>query len=82
MADKVMDAVEKLFQFGTNHSRDQAIAGKDLAPVLSAVADALIDLDNRVKATQAGTARSSAETARVKAALSTKASKPPYIPKR
>jgi hypothetical protein len=60
MAGKVMEAVEKLFQFGTNHQRDQSVAGKDLAPVLSAVADALLDLDNRLKA-------AGVETARIKA---------------
>jgi hypothetical protein len=45
MGPKVRDAVNKLFQFGSSTQPDAPVSRKDLAPVLSAVADALMELE-------------------------------------
>jgi hypothetical protein len=53
MAREVLDAVEKLLQFTTNRQGDTPVTGKDLAPILTAVATALNDLDTRLRASSA-----------------------------
>jgi hypothetical protein len=49
MARAILDAVEKLLQFGNHTDPEKPISRADLAPVFSAVASALDDLDRRVK---------------------------------
>ena len=49
MADKISHAVEKLLQFGSHTRPENPVSRKDLAPVFSAVANALADIEKRLK---------------------------------
>lgn len=55
MASKVLDAVNKLLQFGSHTHPDAPISRKDLSPVLAAVATALSDIDSRLQKSEGGT---------------------------
>lgn len=50
MTDNIKQAVEKLLQFTSRTDRASAVTFNDLAPLLSDIATALIDLDRRLKA--------------------------------
>jgi hypothetical protein len=49
MADKVQTAVTKLFQFSSQIDRTKPVTFNDIGPVLGAIADALMELDERSK---------------------------------
>jgi hypothetical protein len=57
MTSKVLDAIEKLLQFGSHTKPEAPVSRDDLAPVLTALADALIELDRGIKADDAEIAR-------------------------